>query len=143
MQNNVTWITETLGARTTESRGWKLVDENGKLGFMPEGLGDKVVLRFSDVPQPIGSVTFFILKSYGPKWDKSQLSVTLAEMNQANEWQDVMKGDLSGIHAKNTSELYPETLNLPNPIHAGSSFQVTYELTGGTTFKIMGLAVCS
>lgn len=143
-QNNVTWVTEIFNARATESKGWKLVDEGGKKGYMPTNLGDKMVLEFPNLSQSIGSVTFFIMKSYGEKWEGSRLSVSVSEKSGDNaDWRRLSERDLVGVHAKNTSETYPETLSLGHAVQPGSSLQVSYELTGGKTFKIMGLAVCS
>ena len=144
IQKEPKYIEEIFNARTKQNSGWKLIDENGKMGYMPEKLGDKMVLEFSDHVQPIRSVTFFIMKSYGEKWEGSAALATVSAWSKKNTgWDEVSTLNMSGIHAKNTSEMYPETMTLPHPIQPESSLQVTYELTGGTTFKIMGLAVCS
>jgi hypothetical protein len=39
--------------------------------------------------------------------------------------------------------MYTEAMELREAIKAGTKLQVQAELTGGTMFKIMGLAICS
>ena len=142
-QKDSAWIESMFKKHTKENTGWKIIDENGKIGYMPTKIGDKMVLEFTDLAQPISSVTFFIMKSYGEKWEGSRLRASVAERHSSADWGVVDTVNLSGVHAKNTSEMYPEKMNLPHPIPTASSLQVSYELTGGTTFKIMGLAICS
>lgn len=144
-QNDLNWVEERFRTRVKVSRGWKLVDEGGKKGYMPTKIGDKMVLEFRNLSQPIESVTFFIMKSYGEKWKGSRLSVSVSEKDNeaAADWTILSERDMVGEHAKNTSETYPETMTLTHAVQLGSSLRVAYELSGGTTFKIMGLAVCS
>ena len=142
-QDNVIWIEEAFKPYAKESNGWKVVNEGGKFGYMPSRVGDKMVLEFPNLSQPFRSVTFFFLKSYGEKWEGSKLSASVAEKGQGTDWKVLKALEMTGIHAKNTSETYPETMTLPHSIPAGSSAQVSYRLAGGTTFKIQGLAVCS
>lgn len=145
-QNNLTRIEEIFSVPSKEFNGWKLVNQNDKIGYMPSrGVGDKMVLEFHQLVQPIESITLFILKSYGSLWEGSQLTVSVSEKPAASaqSWEFLTSQDLSGIHPKNTSETYPETVFLPEPIAVGSSLQLRLELTGGTTFKIVGIAVCT
>ena len=50
---------------------------------------------------------------------------------------------IDGFHDKNTSEMYTEAMELPTAVPAGSQLRVGVKLKSGSTFKIMGLAVCS
>jgi hypothetical protein len=150
-QNNKTYVQQLFdahavpGAVTTSS--WKLSDDGGKLGFVPSKIGDSVQLQFDQVPQVITTVTFFILKSYGPKWENSQVTVNIATRTktESSSWQPLLTSPrhLEGIHGKETSEMYTEPIVLPRAVPTGDGLRVTYELTGGQTFKLMGLAVCS
>ena len=144
-QQDAKWIEALFGVHTVQKDGWKLVDENGKLGYMPQKLGDKMTLDFTNISQPIRTVTIFILKSYGTKWHDSRVRASVSEQSRLgnNDWNVVSSLDLQGVHAKNTSEMYPETMELARALPPGVDLQVSFELTGGTTFKIMGLAICS
>ena len=134
---------------TSSSSTWKLVSDGGKLGFAPSKIGDAVQLQFDNLPKAISTVTFFFLKSYGPKWENSQVTVSIAKreaiQDAINDWQPLLNTphQLAGFHGKETSEMYTEPIALSRKVLAGEALRITYELTGGQTFKLMGLAVCS
>jgi hypothetical protein len=143
-QQDSKWIETLFKANTIENNGWNLVNENGKMGYMPNKVGNKMTLLFSNLTQPIRSVTFFILKSYGSKWEGSRVRAQVSKQQKdTSEWELLSSLEMQGTHAKNTSEMYPETMEFPIEIPQSSSLQVSYELTGGSTFKIMGLTICS
>jgi len=141
--DNKTWVEEYFGAKQVENKGWKLVDDGGKLGYSPSAVGDQVTLEFQ-LSQDIRTVTFFTLKSYGPKWKNSKLRVTIeGRSGDGKEWKELTSDELGGIHNKETSEVYTKAVELPTEAKEGSSLRVRYRLESGETFKIMGLAVCS
>jgi hypothetical protein len=143
-QNNKTWIKELFAVHETSPTKWYLEDGGGKLGLIPSNMGDSTVLEFSNLKQPIGSITFFTLKSYGSKWKNSLLRVQASsQMRTQSPWEDLAEHFFSGIHSKNTSEMYTEEIALPDPVPVGGSLRLRYTLVSGTTFKIMGLAVCT
>lgn len=148
-QNNKTWIDEYFRNRASTWQGWQLGDDGGKLGFVPtEPKNNSIVFDFVDVGQPIQSVTFFIMKSYGPKWQGSRLRVqTWQNKDSKNsdeiDWEELNVKEMVGFHDKNTSEMYTEAIELTKPIERGASLRVGAQLVGGNTFKLMGLAVCS
>ena len=137
-QNNKTWIEESFRQKSSKWNGWKLSDDGGKLGFVPT-LNDKseMMLEFVYPRQTIRTVTVFFMKSYGKKWENSQLKLTV------NASQSLHEIDLSGVHAKQTSEVYHEEIQLKSPLTDGGKLQVRAKLEKGSTFKLMGLAVCS
>jgi hypothetical protein len=149
-QNNKTHIQQLFDTHTVPggapTSSWTLLDDGGKLGFVPSKIGDSIQLQFEHVPQVITTVTFFILKSYGPKWENSQVTVNIATRTKTeSSWQPLLTSPrhLEGIHGKETSEMYTEPIVLPRAVPTGDGLRVTFELTGGQTFKLMGLAVCS
>jgi lysophospholipase L1-like esterase len=142
-QNNQTWIKEYFQRRASLWEGWQISDDGGKLGLVPtNGTTSQLVLDFS-FSQPIRAVTFFIMKSYGEKWEGSRLEVRLKSQEQSNVWKDIQVREMVGFHGKNTSEMYTEAFKLSQPIPVGSSLRLGAKLVGGTTFKLLGLAVCS
>ena len=154
-QNNKTWIDEYFRSRASTWQGWILSDDGGKIGFIPtetsaNSNGDngnnnkQIVLDFKDVTQPIQSVTFFIMKSYGTKWQDSKVRVqTYSRQKSSSTWDEVNVKEMVGFHDKNTSEMYTEAIELSDPIERGGSLRLGAQLIGGTTFKLMGLAICS
>ena len=157
-QNNKTWIDEYFRTRASTWQGWILSDDGGKIGFIPtEGSSSnkkQIVLDFNHVTQPIQSVTFFTMKSYGTKWQNSRIKVqTYIQHSDANaakkssstdsSWEPMNVREMVGFHDKNTSEMYTEAIELTEPIERGGSLRLDAQLIDGTTFKLMGLAVCS
>jgi hypothetical protein len=138
-QKQVAFVREYFANKTISNKGWDLVTDHDKLGYVPVG-GPKssLTLEFQGLSQPIRTVTFFIMKSYGPKWDNSRMQVTVQQGETT-----LLNKVLEGFHDKHTSETYTEPLQLKNTVTPGSTFQLRMELVEGETFKIMGLAVCS
>jgi lysophospholipase L1-like esterase len=142
-QNNQTWIKEYFQQRASLWEGWQISNDGGKMGLVPtKGTTSQLVLDFS-LSQPIRAVTFFIMKSYGEKWEGSRLEVRVKSQDQSDAWKDIQIREMVGFHGKNTSEMYTEAIELSKPIPIGSSLRLGAKLVGGTTFKILGLAVCS
>ena len=94
--------------------------------------------------QTIRSVTLFYMKSYGEKWQGSQLRLRVWKTSTMTS-KDIALHEIviSGIHNKQTSEMYTEEILLSESIKAGDTIRIEAMLSGGTMFKIMGLAICS
>ena len=60
-----------------------------------------------------------------------------------SSWEPMNVREMVGFHDKNTSEMYTEAIELTEPIERGGSLRLDAQLIDGTTFKLMGLAVCS
>ena len=148
-QNNQTWIQEYFQQRSSMWTGWQLSNDGDKIGFTPlptasssSANSTKMVLDFN-FSQRIRSITFFFMKSYGDKWQNSQLEAKVWRPSQSNDRRLLDERHLLGTHNKQTSEMYTEEIILKEPVDAGETVQLEATLVGGTTFKIMGLAVCS
>ena len=149
-QNNQTWIQEYFQQYASRWEGWKLSDDGGKIGFIPTKQTDSyMVLDFPNVAQPLNTVTFFIMKSYGDKWRNSRLQVSTFESSSDGDntskrnWKQLTSREMVGFHNKNTSEMYTESIPLSESIPKGASLRVAAHLVDGTSFKLMGLAICS
>jgi hypothetical protein len=142
-QNNQTWVQEYFQQRASEWEGWELANDGGKVGFVPtKSVGSHMTLDFS-FSETIRTVTVFIMKSYGDNWANSAIRVKTSKSKGQNQWLELNSKDIVGFHNKNTSEMYTEEIYLPEPIVRGESLRLRAQLTGGKTFKLMGLAVCS
>jgi len=128
----------------TSNSGWSAEADNNKLGFVPSsGLGSKFTLEFKKVAQPVHMMTWMIMRSYGEKWDGSKLKVEAWSGEKL-----LARDEIVGFHDKKTSETYNIKMKLFDQesdsigIPPGSDLKVTFELVGGTTFKISGMAIC-
>ena len=141
-QNNQTFVEEYFKKKASVWNGWVLGNDGGKIGFVPTKTNaSEMELEFL-FSQTIRSVTLFFMKSYGAKWQNSELQVRTRRL-QSEGPNVVDERRLLGFHGKNTSEMYTEAIELSEPIPAGAGLKVGVKLVGGTTFKLMGLAVCT
>jgi hypothetical protein len=147
-QSDSTWVKDYFQRHTSrESVGisqWTLSNEGRKLGWTPlNGVGDELALTFANISQPIRVVTFFTMKSYGPKWAESRVHVNGDFTDpDGNERANENITYLEGFHAKQTSEVYTKEHFFSRVIPTGGTLQLSFRLQNGTTFKIMGLALC-
>ena len=154
-QNNKTWINEFFSSHTVAgSPTWELVEENGKVGFLASPSTPEWQLEFPLLQTPVSTVTVFYLKSYGEKWKDSRVQVTIAIsssssgrlLDRNHEEPIVASVELLGSHTKNTSEMYTHELPLKESLsisrHHGEKLRAAFRLTGGTTFKLLGMAIC-
>lgn len=131
----------------TENHGWAFEDDNSKLGFACNGPNSTFVFELQKLSQPVRSIAFLVMKSYGDKWSGSKISID-AFINRSPDTKEarVNSMEIEGFHAKQTSEIYVSkmdlTKELPEGALAGDSVKVAVELVGGSTFKITGLAFC-
>lgn len=130
-----------------EPNNWELVDKTGrgtKYGWTPLKDSHSAVMNmeFDALEHPVQTIAFFFLKSYGPKWEGSTATVDLQVKDAADpksSWKSVETHTMTGFHDKKTSEMYNEEVHLPAPT---KSLRLSLRLTQGTTFKLMGMAVC-
>ena len=126
----------------TNDGQWNLSNDGDKLGWVPTTIGDSAILEFPNVKQPIHTVTFFTLTSYGDKWKNSRLKVIVESKTQPSRpWSKATTHEILGFHSKTTSEVYTEKISVT--VERGGSLRLGYSLSEGKTFKIMGLAVCT
>lgn len=132
------------------TKDWDVVDDSngrGKFGWMPIASpstnNPAFILEFTQKfkADALSSLTVFYMKSYGEKWDFSEVSVSIEkQMNQ--KWHEVVSPiQLFGHHNKTTSEMYSETIRFEPT--ASRRLRVSIILIGGLTFKVMGIAACS
>jgi len=147
-QNNITFIQEYFHAQSSFWEGWEISEDGDKIGFIPSKKAPnqenaRMILDFT-FSQKIHSVTLFFMKSYGTKWQNSELEARIwASPSSQQNSSIIAERHMLGTHNKNTSEMYTEEIILSRPIAAGEKLQLEAKLVGGETFKIMGLAVCS
>jgi hypothetical protein len=122
---------QSLFQKVLVNASWTLMDDTkrgDKLGWMPGPVGSKMVFQLPTTAST--QITLFYLKSYGPKWDHSTVQVTLESSVTTHSFA------LTGFHKKKTSEMYIHT------VERGSYSKMTLEFVQGSTFKLMGVAMC-
>lgn len=133
-----------LKPQITMNEGWSAADDNNKLGWVPAGNGSKFTMEWKSVIQPVRALTLMIMRSYGEKWDGSKLKVQIWSKDKI-----VASDEIIGYHDKKTSETYNIKMKIGEEPSAevkevtiGSDLKITFELIGGNTFKISGMAIC-
>ena len=146
-------LNDKVGKYVTSNEGWGGANDNNKLGWVPlSGLGSKFTMEFKGIPRPVRAATWMIMRSYGDRWEGSMLHV--------EAWSGetlLARRDIEGYHDKNTSETYNIKMRLDGVgvdgdddarkdgeggAVTGSDLRITFELVGGSTFKISGMAIC-
>jgi lysophospholipase L1-like esterase len=128
-----------------ENTGWDINTQGKKLGISPIAGAERPSLRLGFNGYPLSTITLFYMRSYGEKWENSTMSISLTIDDIYWKTEEIV-----GIHEKQTSETYTHRISLPVQqatkaeifTHPLSKVQLTLQLTGGQTFKIMGLAIC-
>jgi len=147
LDNDMKIVKQVFETYTTVNKGWDFMVDYKKWGWVPvDGVSSQLVMEFPNVTQPIRSISLLYMKSYGERWKDSVLRVScLSRLSNTTEWVQLLHQDdfLAGTHAKNTSESYTHEIMLAKQVSSGSHLRVELELVNGSTFKIMGLTVCS
>ena len=135
------WLFSTSNSDyVSKNTGWTTDTGVKKLGISPKKKDAEplMILEWTFAP-PISTVTLFYMKSYGPMWEGSQVSLQVtadsATIQQQQQQQQVL---LVGHHDKQTSETYTHRMEF-EPTQ--TTTHVSIQLMNGTTFKIMGLAI--
>lgn len=147
----LSWLSSTMGefdslARNLstvakEMSGWTFSSDHDKTGYVPSRPGDVLLFEFDQPLHPTHKIALWFMKSYGAPWTGSRLQVTVSQLLQRS-WQTVSTHELFGVHAKNTSEMYTEVVPVDVPAQASLRLRLTFTGSPGSTFKLMGLAVC-
>lgn len=113
-----------------------------KPGVVAEEIG--ALLRFDllDLSIPVQLLTVQYLRSYGEAWKGSKVLITVRSKQSLQNWTQNAQTKLSGIHNSKTSIMYKHEIRFPKQ-EIGSDVQVEIKLIGGTTFKLLGMMLCS
>lgn len=145
---SVQTIKSTLRSVVKEYGSWQVTNDGyaNKFGLSPnvkDTVTHPLILELTKLKQAIGIVTLFPMKSYGDKWRDSTATVTLLrKSNDSSPWHLIDSWQVSGFHNKNTSEVYTLRQRLKKQVNENDSLRLELHLSGGTTFKLMGLAFC-
>ena len=76
--------------------------------------------------------------SYGDKWKDSKIVVTVSSKKK----KYIAREEISGFHNMSVSLTVPHTIYLQEAIRGEDEVYLKIDLLTGTTFKILGLALC-
>lgn len=129
-----------------QNSGWEVKRhvDGRKIGFVPrmEQPGAKITMEVEFPFLPVRHIVIFYLRSYGDRWDNSELQVSVEIQNPttgSSSWDVAVSRKLLGFHGKNTSEVYTERLVLS---HLAHKVRLRTIFVRGKVFKIMGLLAC-
>ena len=100
----------------TRNDGWEAMDESKKLGYCATKEGASFDMKFKNLSKPVKTLNFLVLKSYGEKWEGSQVKVDAVietKTTAAATTEQYRKSmEITGFHDKHTSETYSVKLDL-------------------------------
>jgi hypothetical protein len=145
-QESIATIQKKFAPFVVEQGKWRVIDDTGrrKFGWVPAEKGSKLLFEFRNLTQTVRTVTLFPMKSYGEKWRNSNARFRfLSKSNEAMDWLELTSLEIPGLHSTTTSEIYTIPVHMPSEIPANSNLRISMTMTNGTTYKLMGLTVCS
>ena len=133
-------------AESQMSEGW-----GNKVGWAANKAGATFTLQFNEVAKDVNVVTIFFLRSYGDKWKDSLAKFTISR-GGANLNTDEGSGDdgnvvsvdeIAGVSEDPHSLTLSQELNLSQTIRRGETMNIKVDLISGSTFKVMGMMICT
>ena len=133
------------------SEGWK-----NKVGWVANRLNATFSLQFDNIAKDVNTVTIFFLRSYGEKWKDSRAKFAISHENSRTGNGDgrivsgapdtsriVSEGEIEGFHNTTSSLTTLQEFQLSDTIRKGESMSVKVDVVSGSTFKIMGIMICT
>eukprot|EP00546_Thalassionema_frauenfeldii_P010408 CAMPEP_0178912372 /NCGR_PEP_ID=MMETSP0786-20121207/10225_1 /TAXON_ID=186022 /ORGANISM="Thalassionema frauenfeldii, Strain CCMP 1798" /LENGTH=504 /DNA_ID=CAMNT_0020584945 /DNA_START=68 /DNA_END=1582 /DNA_ORIENTATION=- len=119
------------------SSGWKAEGNSyrSKHGYVAKEAAAKFSLTIPSLESNVRFLTVLALKSYGSEWEGSRLKMSA----MGKEFF------MDGYHNSSTSVIIPHKFDLAakNSVKRGGNITVDFQMVGGKTFKITGMAFCS
>lgn len=121
--------------------GWTSELEHDKLGYVPTGANSKFVMNFPNISQPVTTINLLYMKSYGSRWEGSQVIMTTTIQRHGTTGSATSTvNEFTGCHDQQTSVTY--TSKVPIDANIGDDVTIEFKLVAGETFKITGMALC-
>lgn len=146
-----------LNKYITHNNDWEVTWDFGKLGFEAKQGNASFAMEFdiTEHDKTVKMVNFLFMKSYGEKWDGSELrmqTTIIPSRKSSNSTEDVLNRTASmnvlGFHDKHTTETFSQKLVLDEDAEdlqgakPNDRLHVQFDMINGTTFKIVGLMLC-
>ena len=132
--------------------GW-----SNKIGWVANKANATFTLQFDNIQKDVNVVTIFLLRSYGEKWENSRAKFLISRVTKeetkgadgdgdgrvSNGTNVFLEDEISGVHNDTHSLTLSQELNLSDTIHKGENLSIKVDLLSGSTFKIMGMMICT
>ena len=89
-------LKHNLTPTTDMDKGWKSVDDNGKVGYASDTTGSELTVEFRDIGKTVGAVTFMVMMSYGEEWVGSEVTVEVYVFPKKGEGEKGVEGEEEG-----------------------------------------------
>ena len=115
-----------------------------KLGWDAKQLGAVFELHIPIKSVPaVEYLTVAVMESYGAKWKDATVQIETGIVGKESESPSNQRNfTLTGYHEEKTSITITHRLSI-SPAQKGETVSLRFTLVNGTTFKIMGLALCT
>mmetsp|Transcript_22466 Transcript_22466/g.53029 ORF Transcript_22466/g.53029 Transcript_22466/m.53029 type:complete len:716 (-) Transcript_22466:187-2334(-) len=153
---NARAIARFMDTHKTLNDGWQAERQNAegwsnKDGWIASKPKATFALRFDNLSKPVNTVSIFFLRSYGEKWKDSRAKFTISRIAKGADGSDaapsvVSEFEIAGVWDDleyEYSMTLSETMTLSDRILEGEVLTLEVNLVSGTTFKIMGMMLCS
>ena len=144
-------LPQLMEKKSVDVDGWAVEDETlekklAKRGWAAiGGKSSSFTIRLKKVKNKIQGLHFFVMHSYGKKWNDSVVKVSVFGANETdNDYNHLADLKMEGFHDSETSVTYPYEINLRDEyIAKGGKIRIVVTLISGVYFKFTGMAFCS
>eukprot|EP00536_Pseudo-nitzschia_multiseries_P000701 jgi/Psemu1/233929/estExt_Genewise1.C_90007 len=150
-------ISRFMRQHESSNDGWQSERQNkegwsNKDGWIATKPGASFALRFESLEKKLKTFTLYFLRSHGDKWKDSLARFTISRITKnPDDGSDnapvvVSEHEISGVwdssDYKYSITLF-ETFEFPEYVPEGETLAIEVKLVAGSTFKIMGMMLCS
>jgi len=141
-------IQQYIDTFTTQNNGWKAVSDistgfSRKAGLEATEENASLTLKFKNITKPIEFIDLMTVKSNLMKYQNSRARFTI-EITSSNQKPQEVMFEVDGYHTLDTHVTFPIEVDLKGfQAGVGSDIGVRVDLIGGTSFKIIGMLLCS
>lgn len=143
-------IQEYVDKFVTQNSGWRAVSDistgfSRKAGLEAIEEGASVTLEFANITKEIEFIDLMTVKSYLAKFQNSRarFTVNIKTIDEKKQPQEIIF-EVDGYHTSSTHVTFPIEVDLKGfSAPVGSDIAMKIDLISGSTFKIIGMLLCS
>jgi hypothetical protein len=138
---NAPLLMRELTPYLTSNQNWKPAGypiRSPKLGWDAQATNATFELSVPVTSRGAKAFTLVFMQSYGEVWKNSTLHGSL----HVDGWANPFEFSVSGYHEQHTSVAVTSKFTIPT-IHEGERATMKFQLLSGSTFKILGMALCA
>ena len=143
-------IQQYISPYIIENSGWQVSTDmstgfSRKSGLVATETGAKVVFHLKDIAKDIRYINLITLKSNAEEWydGKAKFALLVNDKTSGNDWVET-SFEITGGHQSPTHITYHFEVDLKeNGAKVGSDVMLKVESVGASSFKILGMMLCS